>query len=267
MHGEICIGDAVNWDAPLNRGLRSWWLALPGQSRGVKFRDLCLRNHGTLVNGPAWIGARGRTGGWGALDFPGSGDSRVETSLNFTLTSSVAFWLYARTVANFDAPLIENNDVSGNFHGFLLSSGQIQVWNNIDSAGVLVANISANTWYRVLLTRAGNSITNGLSLYLNGKLSGRVNTGAWTVPASGIWLGNQEGITTRELDGLLDGVKVWNRALSASEASADSQDALLGYPATLNWLPRRRTSAQQAAGGFQSAWAYRSNVLIYPGVA
>ncbi len=71
----INMASPVNWTHPLNRGLVSWWMVLPGMTSGARFTDITNSNgnHGTLTNMDHldWVGSKD---GWGALDLDGSDD-------------------------------------------------------------------------------------------------------------------------------------------------------------------------------------------------
>lgn len=73
----------VNWLAPLNRGLVAWYLTIPGSMGGRQWADLCCRHPGTLtaMDPPTdWSGVT-HPGGWGSLNFDGTGD-RCVTGFN-----------------------------------------------------------------------------------------------------------------------------------------------------------------------------------------
>ena len=91
---SVNASNPVNWDHPLNRGLVSWWLPLPGRQGGLRLWDLCGRNHCSLQNGPGWVGGRN---GYLAVERDGSNDLILSDSVvpfNLSkLTVSIVFSL------------------------------------------------------------------------------------------------------------------------------------------------------------------------------
>jgi hypothetical protein len=253
MHGHIDIGDAVNRDAPLNRGLVSWWLALPDQQRGVMFRDLMMRNHGTLTNGPTWTGSWGLPGSYGAINCDGTNDYIVANSSS-SLTGldtdwSVVFRARLDTIANTFGFVSHANNSGGGWtigRHFAVLGGNLAVydstnWRNsgytlLDSLDYFIGVTATGTTLRFHVRAPGVS-HNGTDVYATSSDANRgINLGR-------MWL-NEDA---HYLDGLMSDVAIFRRALSQAEFDRRYQASRLGYPNELNWLQRPVVSAQEAA--------------------
>lgn len=239
MHGTIHVSDAVNWGHSLNRGLVSWWLALPGMERGVVMRDIARRNHGTLINGPLL-----ETGpnGFGSVLFDGS-DDRVDLATQFSVANGVTCtaWIRPTTVVG------GNYAIRANKKTMLSTTGPaIRWWPDTDITTVddNVFTLAVDEWRFVGITQVGTTY----AFYVDGKpgrtdttvalddTDDKANIGSFAT-ASFLWSGS------------IADVRDYNRALSAAEMRALYLQTRTGYPDLLNWHRRRGVSTQVAAGG------------------
>ncbi|MBL7932894.1 MAG: choice-of-anchor D domain-containing protein, partial [Bacteroidia bacterium] len=94
-------------------------------------------------------------------------------------------------------------------YGYKLSAGHDGLWNQVQDATAL----STNTWYHVAVTYDAPSTT--MSLYKNGVLVASSNTVQPYTGSTPLQLGAYDG--TYVVNGSMDEVRVWNRALCASE--------------------------------------------------
>lgn len=240
---------AVNWQCPLNRGLVSWWIALPDQQRGVIWRDICWRNHGTLTNmDPAtdWVAAR-RLGGFGALDFVPSTNYVGVTGLGgwSGSNSTVLFWVRCRTY-----------DASG-FVAFGSTSASFPYYQILSDTQPIVAGVTCTsaaydwndgTWRHF----GGVSLSASTRAFHNGLL---VGTGVAPITQAtgtktygiGDYIGSPN--TSFSLDGQLDNLMVFNRTLSDSEVQRLYQDSLRGHPQMLAWQESIYRSPDPPGGG------------------
>lgn len=196
-------------------------------------------NFGTLRNGTTWTSS-GKIGA--AVDFGGVGDLMVPysstllphggTGLTIELwTKSTGMaankalatqWDYTGGTNNGGAWALTRSS-SGTGLRFTISSGVTDTGTNYAETGSGL--MSANTWYHVVATYDGTqSAGNRVQLYINGVSRSSTITG--TIPStlspdtSNFYLGDFHGLN-RQLDGMLDQVKIFNRALSAQEVSAE----------------------------------------------
>ena len=178
-------------------------------------------NHGTLINSPAWEdGILGK-----ALRFNGS-DTSVSIShknldINFNLTISVWIKLMAdsgnsvmgiiRNSTNSNANAIQRYSLqigSNNIILAVVGDGASAV--NTINAGV----ISKNDWHHI--SWVINKLNENMQVYRNGTLvSNSVQkTVTWAGSSTDVVIGR---LAARFFNGLIDDVRIYNRALSQKE--------------------------------------------------
>lgn len=243
LTGAVNLSYPVNLACPLNRGLVSWWLPLPGQQYSKVYRDICLRNHATLINGATLTGPKGRRGGFGAANFIAASSQRGDIiGVRHTITNqvSVAAWVNLTSTGDYQMILSAAFGAGDGSEGFELrlnDSGQAQMSvdettgrPNATSSGVIVGT----GWVHLLGTYDGSLSSNNIIIYVNGAPAG---TGSGTGNIAGLgadWMIGGRGGSFM-VNGLADSIKVWNRSLSASEALFDYSESVRAHPETLNW--------------------------------
>ena len=239
--GPINLASPVNWQHPLNRDLRAWWLALPGYSGGATWRDMTGRYSGTLANmDPAtdWVGSLARPGGMGALVFDGGAPTEQVQVGNFL------------TGANFSISVWCNTDVlSSSIRAILRQGGvnlSLYLWSNnkfsFYTGGSVFSTTTLETgrWYHVVATYNGTK-----RLYLDGI---EQNSAGAAVSSTLNTLGIGGDNFAQRWDGALDDVRWWHRALSAAEVYAYYTLSRQGYPGLLNRAERVLVSVPAAGG-------------------
>lgn len=208
---DVILGQPVNWASALNRGLVAWWLVLPSWSFGTNWRDLCGKNHGTLVNGPKWhhgppaalqfdVGTGPKiTGGWPA------------TGATYTITAAI------KPTGNTGwGPIYTNK----------YGSAGLTVLNNILRLYPALPAISLldGAWQHVAAVSDSGTVT----LYRNAvPLASASGAPSYTPSRMGA---NDIG---EDFTGLLNDVRFYSRALANDEVAALYWDALGGHRATL----------------------------------
>ena len=182
---------------------------------------------GTLVGSPTWVAGRNGTG----LSFNGSStyvDLGTSAALGFTGSMTLSAWVYETANVGDDGQIVAKSDGGS---GWQLKSTPdtgartfgIAITN---SSGGYVQRYSStvralNTWYHVAGVYDATART--LNIYVNGVLSNGTLSG--TVPTSQRASTVAANIGRRtggfNIQGIVDDVRIYGRALSAAEIQAD----------------------------------------------
>ena len=81
----------------------------------------------------------------------------------------------------------------------------------------MTSTIPLNTWTHIAVTYNGSRVV----LYTNGASQSFADTGNLASNSDNVFIGSESG-ADRQFSGLIDEVKIYNRALSASEILADA---------------------------------------------
>lgn len=258
----------VDWLCPLNRGLASWWLGIPGWTGGRRLIDITSPgpngNHGVLTGmDPAtdWVPS---PKGVRALDF-GGGDDRV-----------VASWPDITGADGLTIITSVNADTFGDGSNFgRIVSGETGVvtrfaLNGGDDGILFVVNLTgtdANAQGTNLFTLgvdhmlAGTWKANSIHLYVDGVETNKAdsdNAGTGTISShasAALAIGNKPTVGISSFQGRIDDVRIYTRSLLRSEIEAVYRDSLQGYPQTLQRI--RRTIFAAAAVEEASPVTYR----------
>lgn len=216
----------VQPEHPLARGLGGFW----SPQAGLVVRDATGQGSAGVLNAGASIGG----GPFGsALSLSGGKSSMTVASVPRSLAGfSVGMWVKLSTNSGF--PMLATYDTSA-FMIWAFNQTPTLLINN--TAIVTGPVLSLNTWYRILGTvDAGSRVG---SLYLNGVAVGsnRINS-VVRIPDQLLWGARSDGYG---MQGQLDGMAVWTRALSAQEAMLDARDAFAAV------RPRNRRAGLESA--------------------
>ena len=191
-------------------------------------------NNGTLQNGPVWV-TNGKFGK--ALRFDGNDDLVAvpdSNSLDLSTGMTLEAWVYpTSTMSSWDTILMKEYN-SGLLYA-LYANGDgnlpsIYITNNHTEYGMSGgATLPLNTWIHVAATFDGSVIR----LLLNGtqvktlSFSGSIQTSTRGLGIGGNMVWRDEGFT-----GIIDEVRIYNRALTASEIASDMQTPVAGGNST-----------------------------------
>jgi glucose/arabinose dehydrogenase/PKD repeat protein len=212
---------------------------------------------GALTNSPAWIAGRNGT----ALAFNGTNtyvDLGNPTALQLTGSMTLSAWVYETANVGDDGQIISKSD--GNSGWQLKSSPDTGVRTFAiaitNPGGVAIQRYSntvrtLNTWYHV--TGVYDASAQTLSVYVNGVLDNGALSG--TVPASQRASSVNANIGRRTggfyIQGTVDDVRLYGRALSLAEIQADMSTPVSGGggdttpPSTPTGLAATPASASQ----------------------
>jgi hypothetical protein len=248
--------------AQINRGLVAWYpFNDPG---GTTVRDISSKNGiGTLTNGPTWN--FGRTGS--AIRFDGS-DSYVgvvngSRFFNNNLHSA-SFWFNANSIANSPVLLSAGDTTTAKDYFIEIAGANSVLWGSRNGSITQYRTYTSTPtisggWHCITIVKTGT--TTG-DLYIDGLLqstySGDFATAAFT-NTSTLYIGAYcTAVSSLSLDGRIEDVRIFDRALLAVEARELFSNSYAGY------APQKRFlfAPPSVAGGFQSAWARNANNII-----
>jgi hypothetical protein len=217
-------------------------------------------NHGNLVGGPKWV--KGKFSG--ALELDGVDDYVVvpkSDSLKFGKGSfTVEVWVNLSTSQTTGDPGGRLANDRGTGAGGTLHGWQVKINNTgdggkkwgfndsgIDDATgnygvyspgwqVTTANYDNGEWYHVCVVYEAGT---GLSFYVNAELDGEVEINNYgsldndlpVVIGAAIAHDGKEGQKSQFFPGIVDEIRIWNRALSQSELEKYMTEGLAVYPA------------------------------------
>jgi len=266
----VLLSQPVNMAHPLNRGLVSWWMNLPhGRwGGGLAFRDLIRRNDGDLLNmdGSDWVGAKGRPGGWGALNFAPNHAVQIPNDLSIESLASSPF-----TITVWIMPITTGEGVTGRIADKRHAPGAWGGWlfftDDNSSLGFITARsngsinahqrgsdnaLTLGQWAFVCVTyndwgdRKGHIYVNGSEIAYDTNIAAGAATG--TDQGGALYIGNEAAIS-RAFDGRIDDVRIYRRLLSITDINALYRESRAGYPSVLNWIRRRVVKEIAAASG------------------
>jgi type II secretory pathway pseudopilin PulG len=202
-----------------DRGLIGYWSLDEGT--GATAYDVSGNgNAGALISSPAWQG-EGSCKRGGCLSFDGVDDFvRVQPSPIFNFSNfTISAWVKpAAFTSSYRSGIVSrrpgsgwNFDISGAIEGDGQGKAELMEAGGAKIAGGTV--MQAGQWYYAAVAVSGNSVR----VYVNGVLDGS-GTLAWTNGANDIiYIGGVQASSGYYLNGLMDDVRVYNRALSDAE--------------------------------------------------
>jgi len=211
---DIGLSNTIQNPPIINNGLVGYWSF--NENTGSTIFDLSgNNNNGLFLNSPTWVsGRKGR-----ALNFNGinQGINLANNGvLNLTAAIGISCWVNITTnTPNSFARIIDKQYNSGFVLCHLSVSNQLIFGPNANFA-TSTTSLTANVWYHIGCTYDGLTV----KIYVNGVLEG-------TTPFIGS-IGNGSSTITFGYDnttspnaefftGMLDGVRIYNRALSQQE--------------------------------------------------
>jgi hypothetical protein len=269
----LSYGGPVNWAAPLNLGLTYWWRVLPLRTGGNTWVDLVRQKTAAMAgmlpaSSVIGFGPPTRPGASGELRFNGT-SSTVLTGLTptqlgmTTTTKAVAVWVKPLGTAPVVSFPYQGAVVFGDSgETFMLvrsnysSTDRIWAygWNTTDFwVGVVY---TAGVWTHWTYVHTGGNIL----LYKNGVQAGTVAVASVDGMANPVGIGCRTA-TLNFFQGVIDDVRFYNRAPSASEIKALYQSSLRGYPQELNWQTYPPAFTRTAAAGGRTTKNTRSFML------
>lgn len=224
--------------APMN-GLVGWWKLDDGT--GTSAADSSgTGNTGTLTNGPTWTGGMNN----GSVSFDGTNDFidiSNESNFDFEYTHpfSISAWVYRTSMTGEDAIVAKQGPATqhaGYFFELTPSSNCFAGCAVFGIASDTNASLQSyifsyngatplNTWLHMVATYNGNGLMSGVHIYVNG-VDQTDQAGPYNGLGANSILNNTDvhiGVVDAALNdpfhGNIDDVRIYNRALSATEVS------------------------------------------------
>jgi hypothetical protein len=197
--GSVELESVVLACTPPALGLLAWWT---GDGNTT---DIVGGYNGTLTSGASYIVGKVAQ----AFSFDGStGQVSLTTepsATNFTIAGWVQISQYT-SGGSWPYQTIYTD----NSHGFWLKDGYINWWGPSTDRFLGTQQVPLNTWTHIVLTYSGGTFTG----YVNGVLGGTSVFGGESLPTGVVGIG---GHSLEHLNGDIDELQIFNRALSQSE--------------------------------------------------
>jgi hypothetical protein len=191
--------------APTN-GLIGYWKF--DETAGTTASDSSGRsNTGTLVSGPAWISS-GKVNG--ALSFDGVNDYVSLSSQSLPSAFTLSAWVWAHVAGNDEQTLFSVRN-----RQFYLSSNVYSFWNNGSAGSSSFGVVPSGSWQHITYTYDGVTLRG----FLNAVQSATAVTAAISTGIGIPRIGSHDS-GGNYFSGLLDEIRLYNRALSAQEVLA-----------------------------------------------
>lgn len=230
------LGRQINWSDPLSKGLVGYWLMNEGT--GSTILDLSGNGNDLSISGTVnWV-----AGSFGpCLDFLGEDDflysSHIDLTAGFTVISRVKF----NNVTG-DRGIVEVYDDGLEFQFWMDFPSHFAIAVYEGGWGVAYGTTVpvADTWYTVAMTY----VPDNAKLYVNGLYDGANVTGRTISNSSSQF---RVGGPTKDHEGRMDYVYLFNRALSASEIALlyrEPHRLIARRPIGLTYIPVVTPSGQ-----------------------
>lgn len=215
------LGAKQNWRHPLSRGLAGHWIA--NENGGNSLKDIAGTNNGVLTNFNQTASSGWNPGKFGkTLSLDGT-DDYLEmgsgSALNPTAIS-ISIWVKANSFTPSYTSLITKRGGSAYHQMLVKSNGKIAMYigaaADVSYDGTGVFTLSTNVWYHIVLSYDSVS---GLKGYVNGILDGSATANGTLTSNNGNTQFGTDSISpgTRNINGLMDDMRIYNRALSQQE--------------------------------------------------
>jgi hypothetical protein len=205
---------------PLTLGPVAWW-KMDDNADSKVVVDSAGGNTGTSVTNTSIMATAGINGG--ALAFNGSSDSVNVGNVPgyFTTNTTLAFWVYINNIGDNYWSFMDKFAGAGDNRqpALQFQSGNLRFWYYSGGSSYITMTsglgLTTNTWYHVAVTTVANVPSNQVSIYVNGVSKLSEDKGA--IPSSTSTILTLGGVRDGRLNGLLDDVLVFPRALTQSE--------------------------------------------------
>jgi hypothetical protein len=213
----ICISFILSFTSmsisAVEEGLVGYWPFDEGNGKvaqdvsGNKF-------DGKFVGAPKWV--QGKFGA--ALEFDGVDDRVVvpdDPKLDITKNLTFMAWFSPKEVLTSHRMMVKNNSIFVIFDFGNADTVELLVKPNNDFVESKTTDWKVNAWYHFAGTFDGKA----LRVYINGELEGEKNHALDIAPSDlELWIGGDDnGRPTDHFPGIIDEVRIYNKALTEAE--------------------------------------------------
>lgn len=169
-------------------------------------------NNGTLVNGPIF-----NTGSLGSIQFDGVNDHFSNTTLSSMSEYTISMWLKRNGIQSQNYPgLISFGTYSPGFYLEFNSNGYVSYYRSGISVQTLFLknDIVTDTWYNLVFTKSGDTITSYLNTVEKGSITDTLST------STGFGLNGDKNVSptwTTQWGGNIAATSIYNRPLTQNE--------------------------------------------------
>jgi len=174
------------------------------------------KNHGDII-GPKWIDG---PFGW-ALEFDGEDDYVEAPSINMENEITISVWVYRKVDSGTWERLVAKSD-SSDYDWWLQITKDDSIGGGFTDAGGTTHNdldsatgtaVPLNQWTHLVFVYNGSEVLG----YFNGNLDESASIGSYTIRTSArpTWIGRL--LSSYNFSGIIDEVRIYDRALSESE--------------------------------------------------
>ena len=212
-------------------------------------------NTGTLTNNPTWT--QGKVGG--AILFDGLDDYvdvGTRSSLNLSGEVTISAWVKDIKTSGASRSILGDTSNAGAAAQYLLSRDNsnvpkiaVQWGNTAGKPGVVTKSntgMTKDVFYHVVMIRQGSAGAWTGSVYINGVLDASTATSTDPSVQNRFAIGRKGGSSSEYWNGVIDEVRIYNRALSTDEVqalyTADSSSATPVPTATASPTPAPTTT-------------------------
>ncbi|MHC4500919.1 MAG: LamG domain-containing protein, partial [Planctomycetota bacterium] len=217
-------GDVWSFATWLEPNLIAWWKLDEGE--GTIAYDSAGNNDGTLIDGPAWT----PSGINGSLIFDGV-DDYVEVSDNsyLTLTNiTLVAWIKSNDKSDHKHIISNYTDIdpiAQFFHLYIEQDTGKATFQVDDADGtppyvVGISDVTDAQWHHLVGVR--DTASGLLTIYVDGIYENSIPDTTDVIaldPANDLWIGGQYYFPTRYFNGMIDDVRIYDRALSPNDVA------------------------------------------------